>query len=260
MTQTVQQDAASADDSPLGRAFRVIELLASHPEGLTLSEVARESGLVVTTAHRQLASLIACGVVRKTQSKSFVAGEALWRIASLMTNGADIVQRAAAILTELADRFGETAFLARLNGHDVEIMTTCTPTAVGKAYAQPGRGMPLYAAASGKVLLAQQDEAFIEEYLKLPRNSFTSRTLIDAADIRAEIDRVRQRRLAICENEFDPGILSYAAPVVDPRTGSVYAIAIFGMAERFGAIPGAQVEAQVLYAAQRLATALGTPD
>lgn len=164
-----------ADESPLGRAFRVIEILASHPEGLTLSEIARESGLVVATAHRQLNSLISCGVVHRTPTKSFVPGEKLWRIASFMTNGADIVEKAAPILKELADRFGETAFLARLKGHDVEIMSTCTPTAVGKAYAQPGRGMPLYAAASGKILLALQSEDVINEYLKLPRNSFTRR-------------------------------------------------------------------------------------
>ncbi len=252
--------AIAFDDSPLGRAFRLLEVLASHPEGVTLSEVARESGLAVPTAHRQLASLASCRIVRKTESKTFVPGEALWRIISLFTNGADIVQPAVAILTELADRFGETAFLARLNGHDVEIMTTCTPTAVGKAYAQPGRGMPLYAAASGKVLLASQSDEFIDGYMALPRHAFTPHTQIDEASIRAEIARVRERRIAICENEFDPDILSYATAVVDPRTNVVYAIAIFGMTERFGIIPRANVETQVIYAAQRLSTALSRPD
>lgn len=250
------RDTTDVDDSPIGRAIRIIEILAAHPDGLTLSEVARESGLVAPTAHRQLASLISCGIVRKTANKSFVAGERMWRIVSRMTNGADVAEKADPILRELADRFGETAFLARLNGHDVEIMTTCTPTTVGKSYARPGRGMPLYAAASGKILLALQGEDFIDEYLKLPRNSFTPRTMTDEADIRAEIARIRDRHLATCDNEFDPGILSYAAAVVDPRTGHAYSIAVFGPAERFRAIPAANVESQVLYAAQRLSTAL----
>lgn len=244
------------DDSPIGRAFRIVEILARHPDGLTLSEIAHEVGLVVTTAHRQLAFLVACGMARKTGNKSFVAGERLWRIASYMTNGADIVEKADSILKDLADRFGETAFLARLAGNDVEIMSTCTPTAVGKAYAQPGRGMPLYAAASGKVLLAQQSDEFIDNYLKLPRHSFTAQTLTDEADIRAEIAGVRERKLAVCNNEFDPDILSFAAAVLDPRTDNSYAIAIFGPADRFGAIQQNTVESQVLYAAQRLSSLL----
>ena len=261
MKREIMNTAAIAyDDSPIGRAFRLLEVLALHPDGLTLSEIARECGLVMTTAHRQLATLVGCQIVRKTENKTFVPGEALWRITSLLTNGADIVQPAVAILTELADRFGETAFLARLNDHNVEIMTTCTPTAVGKAYAQPGRGMPLYAAASGKILLASQSDEFIDGYLALPRHAFTPHTQIDEASIRAEIAEVRERRIAICENEFDPDILSYATAVVDPRTHVVYAIAIFGMRERFGTIPRANVEAQVIYAAQRLSTALNSPD
>jgi DNA-binding IclR family transcriptional regulator len=258
--EDLTENTVETDDSPLGRAFRLIEILASHPEGLTLSEISRLSGLVVATAHRQLNTLISCGVARKTPNKSFMPGEKLWRIVSLMTNGADISEKATPILKELADRFGETAFLARLNGHDVEIMTTCTPTTVGKAYAQPGRGMPLYAASSGKILLALQSEEFIDAYLTLPRNSFTTRTKTKESDIRAEIAQVRERHLAICDNEFDPGILSYAAAVIDPRTANGYSIAVFGLAERFGGIPRPNVETQLLYAAQRLSMALREPN
>ncbi len=57
------------DDSPLGRALRIIELLAGAPEGMTLSEIAAATDLVMTTAHRQLATLTALGVVRKTKAE-----------------------------------------------------------------------------------------------------------------------------------------------------------------------------------------------
>ncbi len=258
MAQTLQ-DTTLVDDSPTGRAFRVAEIIAMHPKGLTLSEIARLSGLVVATAHRQLASLINNGIVRKTENKSFVPGEKLWRIATMITRGADIAEKAAPLLTELADRFGETAFLARLNDHNVEIMMTCTPTTVGKTYAQPGRGMPLYATASGKILLSLQSESFIDEYLKLPRNAFTPHTMVEETAIREEIAQVRERYLATCANEFDPNIMSYAAAMIDPRTGNGYAIAIFGLMERFDSIPRAAIETQVLYASQRVSMALREP-
>lgn len=244
------------DDSPIGRAVRIVETLAAHPEGLGLSEIAAATDLVVATAHRQLSTLIGIGLVRKLNAKSFGLGERMWILASRMTNGADITHPAVAVLKELADQFGETTFLARLVGTDVEIMETCNPTATGQSFAQPGRGMPLYAAASGKILLAQKDDQFVDDYLKSPRQAYTANTKIDDDDIRAELAEVRRRHIAVCNNEFDPGILSYATAVYDHRTRLTYALAVFGFAERFSSISFATVETHLLNASRKLSLSL----
>ncbi|MDK3019781.1 IclR family transcriptional regulator [Pseudodonghicola flavimaris] len=247
---------SNADDSPFGRAFRIMETLSAHPDGLTLSEIAAATDLVVATVHRQLNTLISVGAVRKLNTKAFVLGERMWMMASQMTNGADITHSAAPVLKDLADRFGETAFLARLVGQTVEVMSTCTPTAFGQSFVQPGRGMPLYAAATGKILLAQSSDSFIDDYLTLPRKAFTANTKVEEADIRAEIGDIRSRQVAVCNNEFDPGILSYAAAVEDRRTGITYALAVFGLADRFSTIDRGTVETQLLNAAHRLSLSL----
>ena len=247
---------SEVDDTPLGRAFRILETLSSHPDGLTLSEIAAATDLVVATVHRQLNTLIGVGAVRKLNTKAFVLGERMWVMASQMTNGADITYSAAPVLKDLADRFGETSFLARLADRNVEVMSTCTPTAFGQSFVQPGRGMPLYAAATGKILLALSSDAFIDEYLKLPRTAFTPNTKVEESDIRAEIVQTRQRQIAVCNNEFDPGILSYAAAVEDRRTGITYALAVFGLADRFSTIDRGIVETQLVNAAQRLSLSL----
>lgn len=247
---------SEVDDTPLGRAFRILEILSSHPDGLTLSEIAAATDLVVATVHRQLNTLINVGVVRKLNTKAFVLGDRMWVMASQMTKGADITHSAAPVLKDLADRFGETSFLARLADQNVEVMTTCTPTAFGQSFVQPGRGMPLYAAATGKILLALSSDAFVDHYLTLPRTAFTPNTKVDEAEIRAEIAEVRSRRIAVCNNEFDPGILSYAAAVEDQRTGITYALAVFGLADRFSTIDRGAVETQLMNAAQRLSLSL----
>jgi DNA-binding IclR family transcriptional regulator len=240
------------EDSPLGRALRIIELLAGAPEGMTLSEIAAATDLVMTTAHRQLATLTGLGVVRKTRAKTFVVGERMVRVAARLSGGADVATLAEPVLRELADKFGETAFLARLDGTHVQLLATALPDSKGQAYAQPGRDMPLYAAASGKILLALQDEAFISQYLKLKRHAYTPNTKTSEDDIRADIALARARHIAVCDNEFDPGILSYACAVLDPRTNEPYAMAIFGLAERFGTVSSANVETQLINAAERL--------
>ena len=244
------------DDSPLGRSLRIIEVLATARDGLNLTEIAAAADLVVTTAHRQLATLVNVGLVRKTNARTFVLGERMLRIAALISGGEDVAAMAEPVLRHLVDRFGETAFLAKLDGTHVQLMATVLPDANGQAYAQPGRDMPLYAAASGKILLALQDEEFIGRYLKLKRHAYTPNTKTDEADIRADIAAARARHIAICNNEFDPGILSYASPVHDARTGQSYAIAIFGLAERFGLVNAATVETHLINAAQALSRQL----
>ncbi|WP_163851811.1 IclR family transcriptional regulator [Pseudooceanicola aestuarii] len=252
------RDTTQIDDTPVGRAFRILEKLSSHPDGLTLSEIAASTDLVVATVHRHLNTLINVGAVRKLNTKAFVLGERMWVMASQMTNGADITHSAAPVLKDLADRFGETSFLARLGDRNVEVMSTCTPTAFGQSFVQPGRGMPLYAAASGKILLALSSDSFVDSYLRQPRKAFTPNTKVAEAEIRAEIRQTRDRQIAICNNEFDPGILSYAAAVEDQRTGLTYALAVFGLADRFSAIERGTVETQLLNAAQRLSLSLGS--
>lgn len=245
-----------ADDSPIGRSFRILEVLAGAPEGLSLSEIATATELVVATVHRQLATLTGVGLVRKVNARSFALGERMWRIAAVMTGDADVTSAAKPVLKELADTFGETAFLARLVGSQVEILAIGIPDSQGQSYVQPGRGMPLHAAASGKILLALQSDEFVDRYLKLPRQAYTQNTKIDEAEIRADIALARKRHMAICDNEFDPGILSYAGAVHDRRTGLSYALTIFGLADRFSQINPATVETRLLGACQRLGRAL----
>ncbi|MEI4487373.1 IclR family transcriptional regulator [Frigidibacter sp. MR17.14] len=247
------------EDSPIGRALRIVEILAARTEGLSLTEIAAEAELGLTTVHRQLATLTGVDMVRKTNAKTYVVGDRVLRIAALLAQGEDVAALAGPVLAELVDRYGETAFLAKLDGSHVQLVATALPDQQGQAYAQPGRDMPLYAAASGKILLALQSEEFIDRYLTLKRHAFTPATKTDEAAIRADIERARARHIAVCDNEFDPGILSYATALRDPRTGQAYAIAIFGLGDRFGRVSAATVETSLINAAQKLSRLLKRP-
>lgn len=240
------------DDTPMGRAIRIVEILATAPDGMTLTELAASADLGMTTAHRQLATLQALGLVAKGAGKSFAVGPRMHRIAALLAQGRDVAVLAAPVLDELANRFGETAFLARLDGSHVQLVASAMPNAEGQAYVQPARDMPLYAAASGKILLALQDDAFIDKYLSFARHSYTPHTKTGADAIRADIAEARARHIAVCDNEFDPGILSFATALRDARTGESYALAVFGLKERFGRIDRTAIETALIAAGQKL--------
>lgn len=243
---------SETDDSPLGRSFRILEVLAGAPDGLSLSEIAAATDLVIATAHRQLGTLAGVGLVNKVNARTFALGERMWRISAMMTGEADVATIVAPVLKDLVETFGETAFLARLTGGQVEILATRNPDQMGQSYVQPGRGMPLHAAASGKILLSLQNDAFIARYLTAPRQAYTANTRITEAEILDDVERSRRQRIAVCDNEFDPGILSYATPVLDPRTGLGYALTVFGLSERFSQIDQATIQSVLHEATERL--------
>ncbi len=77
-----------------------------------------------------------------------------------------------------------------------------------------GSRIPAYRSAIGRVLLAELPRADLEDYLrsvKLRRE--TPRTITRKADLRAEIEKVREEGHSIVDQEIELGILAAAVPV-----------------------------------------------
>ena len=89
-----------------------------------------------------------------------------------------------------------------------------------------------------------------------PRTKFTADTKIGDAEIRAELEQVRAESFAICDNELDPGVLSYAAPVRLEDGCVIYAIGISGLSERLRKHPRDNVRESLLNASEVLSSKL----
>ena len=64
---------------------------------------------------------------------------------------------------------------------------------------------------------------------------------------------MRTQGIAVCDNELDPGVLSYAVPVQGADGAVRYAIGISGFAQRMKAKPVAQIQASLIRASRILA-------
>ena len=245
-------------DTPLGRYVRILELVAASRTGLTLTEIARDSGLRAGTVHRLLRGLVELGLLRtRAGSKSYVPGPRLKNLLHLTIDRTEYSGLARSVLNRLVEEFGETAHLARLNGGCAESVLMKQPLGSDRAFVQPGRRLPLHAAASGKAILAFQDEDFIARYLALPRVRYTERTKVDEAEIRNEMTRIRESGMAVCENELDAGVLSYGHPVPAGDGHVLYSVGITGLADRLHAVARSRIRERLSEAAADLAGSLG---
>ena len=249
---------AEKNDTPLGRYVRILESVSASRSGLTLTEIANESGLQAGTAHRLLRGLVDLGLLRaRTGSKRYVPGSRLKNLLHLTIGVAEYAGLAQSILDRLVGEFGETAHLARLNGDWAESVLMKQPQGSDRAFVQPGRRLPLYAAASGKAILAFQSEGFVSRYLTRPRERYTDRTKVDDAEILREMARVREEGMAMCENELDAGVLSYGHPVPAGEGPVLYSIGITGLADRFRLVDRARIRERLSEAATELSRSLG---
>lgn len=254
-TDTVAVD----NDSPISRYIRILEAVAAAPStGLTLTEIAQRLELKAPSVHRLTASLRSLDMLSTTEgSKSYVLGRRLQQLLHSTLSLAEYSRLASAILQGVVDELGETAHLAKLGDNVAESVLMVQPAGSSRAFVQPGRQLPLHAAASGKAILAYQSEEFVQRFLARQRKRYTRSTRMSTEEIQRELARVRETGLAVCDNELDPGVLSYGHPVRVKGGYVLYSIGVTGIADRFREIPLEIVRQKLARAAAQMGEQLG---
>ena len=236
----------------------ILETLVLAPAGMTLNELILETELPRVTVHRLVNSLTRAGLVKANvgRSKNYALGARLLRLLYRGLSPDLVTALARPLLEDLANQFGETILLARLNGSQIEKVAAWAPGGGEYSFIQPGRIMPINAAASAKAIFAFQDKEIIDEVLSEPLVRYTSNTKVSKTAVRAELAQVRRDGFAVCSDEFDPGVLSYACPMHLAGFGTLYSIGIVGLAERMRRFPLEDIVAALQERSEALALAL----
>ena len=217
----------------LARYALILETVAASRSGLSLTEIMRETGLSSGTMHRLLNSLLDIGYLTQLEGrKTYHFGPRLIRLFHLAHSRATLAALVQPVLQELVARFGETAFVAKLNSNGVESVASAMPENIHQSYVQPGRVMPINAAASAKAIFAFQPKKILSKQLAAPLRKYTGKTIVDPARVRSDLEQVRMRGFAICADELDPGVLSYACPIHLAGVGVIYSVGIVALKRR----------------------------
>ncbi|MEZ0109927.1 DNA-binding IclR family transcriptional regulator [Catenulispora sp. EB89] len=201
------------------RTLALLQCFSDSPQDLTASDLARRTGLALSTAHRLLKVLTNEAFLEQDPATArYRLGPSLAELGRLAYHRRGL-HRAEPELAELSARTGATADLAtRVAEHAVIL--------VGGSLDRDGaRGLrrPLHSTALGKVLLAWGDDA---DLAALPRPQLTGRTITDPRDLRDELERVRTAGFALNEGESSAGVRTVAVPVLDNANRARFALAL----------------------------------
>lgn len=218
-----------ASKQELGREFieslaRGLTVLTAFGEGrasLTLTEVAKATGLARATARRALITYEHLGLVTATPHRTFTLTPRVLSLGFPPLSRTSLPEIATPHLVGLASRIHESASLAVLTppGEEIQYTARVATNRVMSVNLTVGTRLPAYATSMGRVLLA--DLPAPERALGDLR-PLTSRTLTDPEALAEVLTGVRAQGYALVDEELEEGLRSIAVPVRD-RTGRVVA-------------------------------------
>ncbi len=213
------------------RSFRILDELASHPRGRTLSELATALDIPLSATHRLLSDLIQCGYVFKEERHGdFMLTMQVVSLGLRVLSAGGIVDVAQPILERLAASTGELVRLAVLDRDQLIYVAKAQGATQGIRYdPEMGRAVRLSCSAAGFVWLSTKTD---EEALRLlAKQGFEDPNEIGGAApstikaVLAHIRATRRRGFGLTVDVFLPGMSSMATPVYG-RNGEARAVLI----------------------------------
>ena len=211
------------------RAIAILDELADARSELGTNEIARRTGINVSTISRILATLTSGGLVEHVAvTGRYRLGVGVIRLASAVGDRLDIRSLARPHLAELASRTQETATLSVPGGHEpITLDYVQSPLSV-RSVAEVGRASAAHATAVGKVFLAHGGSVPDGQL-----QAFTERTIVDHDVLRADVARVRERGWGQALGEREEDLNAVAVPVLDPAGQLAAILGVQGPAVRF---------------------------
>ncbi|CAN5136326.1 IclR family transcriptional regulator [soil metagenome] len=225
--------------SSLRRALVLLEVLGSDDVvaagGSAVGQLAAATGREKSQVSRMLATLAEAGFAdRDPGTRRYRLGWQLFALAARSGNQRLLVA-AAPVLTRLTRETGESAHLSVLCGDGVLTLLTQSPPRALQAVSWVGRLIPASTTSSGRALLLDHDReqlAAVFGAAPLPRPTTKAPANLDGL-----LDRIlvaRARGYAWAEEESEPGLAAYAAPVRDGGGRIVAALNVSGPMFRLG--------------------------
>jgi len=214
------------------KGLRVIEVFDGDRQRLTITEVSRLAGLERATARRCLLTLVREGYAGFDGKYYWLLPRVL-RLGFAYLSSTPLPRLVQPFLEQLAQETDESCSASILDGPEIVYIARASQRRVMSIGLSVGSRLPAYCASMGRVLLAARPEKEQRALLALlPREKRTSRTLVEEADLLAELGRIGERGFAMIDQELEPGLRSIAVPLIDGAGLVVGAINIGAQAER----------------------------
>ena len=207
----------------IDKALAVLALLTTEH---SLTEIAREVGLPRSTAHQVLGTLVDHGFAVAAAGR-YGPGPAALTLAGAVLADWNPGQQASEQLRQLRDRTGLTVQLAVLLGDHLVHVEQIAGRLPYRLATRLGAPLPLHATAAGKAVLAAVDPEQARAVLaRVGTPGRTEATRTDPESLLAELAAAAPAGFLAEDEEYESGVRSIAAAVLDRQGHPVGAVSI----------------------------------
>ncbi|MCC7483411.1 MAG: IclR family transcriptional regulator [Burkholderiales bacterium] len=216
------------------RGLDVLETFGRAGKQLSLSVLARLSGIPVSTCHGVVRALERRGFLYFASPREAYPTRKLLELAAGIDARDPVLAQLAPALAALREETGETALLGVRQGDAVLYLLVLESPQAIRYTAHSGDRKPLHSSAIGKVLLGAMGEAERQDWLGTHRLSrVTPSTITSARRLRADLAASLRRGYYLTRGENVADVMALAAPV--RRAGAVFGVAVAGPLHRMEA-------------------------
>lgn len=154
------------------------------------------------------------------------------RLADAARTGMSEWAGARTVLDELAGAAGQTVFLTVPRADEAICIDWARGESIDVLLLRPGRALPLYAGAAGRVTLAFGRDDPAAYLAKTPFQAYTDRTLTTATQLRKDVALTRTRGFVVSDGDVTDGIGAIGVPLFWSTSGRFAgALSLGGIAE-----------------------------
>lgn len=218
----------------LERALGILELLADHPDGLSMKEIADRLEIPNNSVYRITSTMVSHKyLIRDDHSKRFRLSRKFLALGYASINEKNVVEMSVDVMRQLRDVTKETVLLGTLLNDAVVVLEQVPGLHPFKFMLDAGSKVNLHTSAPGKALLAflpDSEQTDVLSRLKLTR--FNSRTITQKSEFKKTLKAVGERGYAVdCAEQLE-GVHCIGAPILNQHGYPIAAIWITGPSER----------------------------
>lgn len=212
------------------RALLLLEAVSEHPNGVAITELAQEVGMVKSTVHRLLSTMSKRGYIEQDlQSGKYKLGYTVLDLGMRLLSSIDLRREAAPYLQALANHANEVVHLALLDKGEVVYIEKVESKNTIRMVSRVGKRVPVHATGLGKVILAflpREETVQIIERYGLPR--LTEFTITNRDFLLASLEETKSSGFAVDVEENELGICCVAAPILEQGGRVIAACSVSG--------------------------------
>jgi DNA-binding IclR family transcriptional regulator len=216
-----------------GKALAIVEALLQAPSPLSAREIAEQSGVNRTTAHRLLNTLILHGWADRYGERRYRLSMRFLALAHVSAQVRGLFDDIRPALVPLSERSRETVHVGVLDGFDiVHVDKIESLEHVGVSSRIGARGVT-HRTGLGKALLAAGPDAFVAAYIEHARDREPPHAVADAGAVWEDVWLTRRRGYSLDDEDDSVGVRCLGAAVRGAGGHPLFAVSLTGPSPRF---------------------------